>query len=43
MREERRRWCEYHRSDEDSICSRQCLDFCVAHNNKVAFYGGHNA
>jgi hypothetical protein len=35
MREDRRRWCNSHRSDLDPICSRQCLDFCVAHNNRV--------
>jgi pyruvate-formate lyase-activating enzyme len=35
MREDRRLWCESHRSDADPICSRQCLDFCVAHNNRV--------
>ena len=35
MREDRRRWYESHRSDLDPICSRQCLDFCVAHNNRV--------
>ncbi len=35
MREERRCWYESHQSDADPICSRQCLDFCVAHNNRV--------
>ena len=39
MREERRRWCNSHRSDLDPICSRQCLDFCVAHNNRVQELG----
>jgi hypothetical protein len=36
MRAERREWFEAHRSDLDPICSRNCLDFCVAHNNRVA-------
>ena len=36
MREERRAWYESHRSDCDPICSRNCLDFCVAHNNRIA-------
>jgi pyruvate-formate lyase-activating enzyme len=35
MREERRAWYEKHRSGCDLICSRSCLDFCVAHNNQV--------
>jgi MoaA/NifB/PqqE/SkfB family radical SAM enzyme len=36
MREERARWYERHDSYADPICSRNCLDFCVAHNNRVA-------
>jgi pyruvate-formate lyase-activating enzyme len=36
MREERRVWYEKHRSDCDPICSRNCLDFCIAYNNRVA-------
>lgn len=35
-RDERRAWYEARQSDCDLICSRNCLDFCVAHNNRVA-------
>lgn len=35
MREERRSWYESHRSDQDPICSTNCLDFCVQYNNQV--------
>lgn len=36
MRAERIRWYQQHNSRNDSICRRNCLDFCVAHNNRVA-------
>jgi sulfatase maturation enzyme AslB (radical SAM superfamily) len=41
MREERRTWFEQHDSHEDPICSRDCLDFCVAHNNRCSEFKGH--
>lgn len=35
MREDRRAWFECHDSLADPICSKNCLDFCVQHNNRV--------
>lgn len=34
MRQERRAWFEAHDSAKDPICSKNCLDVCVAHNNQ---------
>jgi MoaA/NifB/PqqE/SkfB family radical SAM enzyme len=34
MREERREWSETHDVYHDPICSKNCLDVCVAYNNK---------
>jgi len=36
MRSERREWFGRHDSWEDDICRRNCLDVCMAYNNKVA-------
>lgn len=36
MRSERIVWSETHNTFEDSICRANCLDVCVAHNNKCA-------
>jgi len=36
MRAERIAWSEYHNTFEDPICRANCLDVCVAHNNKCA-------
>jgi pyruvate-formate lyase-activating enzyme len=36
MRLQRFMWSASHRCDSDPICSRNCLDFCVKHNNRVA-------
>ena len=35
MREERFRWFLKHDTKKDPICSKNCLDVCVDHNNKV--------
>jgi pyruvate-formate lyase-activating enzyme len=35
MRTQRTLWSAAHRCDTDPICSRNCLDFCVHHNNRV--------
>jgi len=35
MREERMQWFEGHNSHKDPICFGNCLDVCVAYNNKV--------
>lgn len=34
MRQERAAWSAAHRSDEDPICSRNCLDVCIDYNNR---------
>jgi sulfatase maturation enzyme AslB (radical SAM superfamily) len=31
----RERWCESHDTHLDAICRTNCLDVCVAHNNRV--------
>ena len=35
IRDQRRQWFEAHDSATDPICSRNCLDVCVAYNNRV--------
>lgn len=35
IREERWRWYLDHNSFKDPICSKNCLDVCIDHNNKV--------
>ncbi len=35
MREERKAWYNTHDSSQDPICSKNCLDVCVAFNNKA--------
>lgn len=35
MRLQRTTWSVSHRCDLDPICSNNCLDFCVQHNNRV--------
>jgi len=34
MRQDRARWSLVHRTHEDPICSRNCLDVCVDYNNR---------
>jgi hypothetical protein len=36
MRQERIAWSATHNTFEDPICKKNCLDVCVAHNNKCA-------
>jgi molybdenum cofactor biosynthesis enzyme MoaA len=36
MREQRRAWFEQHEPFEDPICRGNCLDVCVAHNQRCA-------
>jgi molybdenum cofactor biosynthesis enzyme MoaA len=36
MRAERLAWSETHNSFQDPICQKNCLDVCVAHNNKCS-------
>ena len=36
MRQMRAAWSGAHRSDEDPICSRNCLDVCIDYNNRHA-------
>lgn len=36
MRRARIEWSEKHRPQDDSICSKNCLDVCVDHNNACA-------
>jgi len=33
MRQERLAWCQSHDTHKDPICSKNCLDVCVAYNN----------
>jgi hypothetical protein len=35
MREERNSWYENHNSHHDQICKSNCLDVCIAYNNRV--------
>ncbi|MHA2063474.1 MAG: radical SAM protein [Candidatus Thorarchaeota archaeon] len=35
MRKERAEWCENHNTQEDPICSENCLDVCIDYNNTV--------
>ena len=39
MREERRLWYLRHNTHKDAICSKNCLDVCIAYNNKKEEYG----
>lgn len=36
MRQERVKWVENHNTHEDQICSENCLDACVAFNNRAS-------
>lgn len=36
MRQDRIEWSEKHRPQDDPICSKNCLDVCVDHNNSCA-------
>ena len=36
MRKERAKWFEEHNCFEDEICKKNCLDVCIAYNNKYA-------
>lgn len=38
MRTSRVLWSEKHNTFEDPICQKNCLDVCVAHNNKCASF-----
>ena len=38
IRDERKRWFESVNTKEDAICSKNCLDVCIDHNNKVEEY-----
>lgn len=40
MREERLAWFERHNSYNDPICKKNCLDVCVAYNNKAGVNHG---
>lgn len=43
MRAERIKWCGKHRIHDDPICRKNCLDFCIEHNNYYAAVRlGHN-
>lgn len=35
VREQRKEWCETHDTHSDPICVGNCLDVCVAYNNKA--------
>jgi molybdenum cofactor biosynthesis enzyme MoaA len=37
MRQERVDWCKQHKSQLDPICSQNCLDVCIDHNNCCAY------
>lgn len=41
MRAERIAWSENHDTFADPICQKNCLDVCVAHNNKCAYEVKH--
>lgn len=41
MRKERIAWCGEHLIHDDPICQKNCLDFCIEHNNHCALLG-HN-
>lgn len=43
MRAERLAWMESHDPHEDAICRANCLDVCVAHNNRVEALRGAQA
>lgn len=38
MRQMQKEWYDKHNSWEDQICKKNCLDVCVAYNNKYAEY-----
>ncbi len=38
IREERKDWYKKHDCFDDDICKKNCLDVCIAYNNKVAEY-----
>ena len=40
MRGERVYWSATHGTHKDPICQKNCLDVCVSHNNRCAFYQG---
>jgi len=37
IREERLKWHKNHKSKEDGICSKNCLDVCIDYNNKFMY------
>jgi hypothetical protein len=41
-RRERLRWYGTHDSHKDPICRKNCLDVCVAYNNKAEDMAGHH-
>jgi hypothetical protein len=40
MRKERIDWLKTHDTHSDPICKKNCLDVCVAYNNRFAKYSG---
>ncbi len=39
MRQERMEWFKTHDTKKDAICSKNCLDVCIDHNNRCEVWG----